>query len=148
MDISMFDRLADKIKNHPELIQLVNDIIEIMDFAYKPEMLELKNKDKLTYERCVKDLKPEFSDKYYSLTMLILDMNGENTKFQHLISMIELKCDMLAGNISEAVACERIREELSEHYIYPKFGGKQQFEKTILDRHKKNKHSKGRHIKK
>jgi hypothetical protein len=44
-----------------------------------------------------------------------------------------------SGKISVDTASAGIREELSGQYIYPKFGGKKEFERTIIERHNRKK---------
>lgn len=50
--------------------------------------------------------------------------------------MINTLCLVKTGQISMDTAYAHIREELSKEYIYPQFGGKDKFEKAIIERSK------------
>lgn len=131
------DITKDDINGSPDLEYIVKSLTEIFEFISKDEIMKLKDENKLEYDKTLTLKFPEFSDRYFSLFSVIL--SGELDSMTHLVLMIKTLGMVKAGKISMDTAYAQIREELSNQYIYPQFGGKEKFEETVRNRHKKGK---------
>lgn len=128
---------GDDLKNSPDMLYVVNTLTEIFTFISTDEMIKLKEDDKLEYDKTVTQKFPEFSERYFSLFSVVL--SGELETMTHLVMMIKTLGQVNSGKISMNTAYARVRDELSDKYIYPQFGGKDKFEEEIKKRHKKGK---------
>ena len=126
--------LSSDVNNSPDLKYVVNTLTQIFEVITTDEMINMKNTNREQYEQILHDQFTEFCDKYYSLFSVILD--GEFDSMTHLVMMIKTLCLVKSGQITMDTAYAHIREELSNQYIYPQFGGKKEFEKTIMSRNK------------
>ena len=131
--------LSADVENIPDLKYVVDTLTQIFMVISTDKMIELKKNNVEQYEQELHDQFTDFSEKYYSLFSVILD--GELDSMTHLVMMIKTLCMVKSGQITMDTAFAHIREELSNQYIYPQFGGKKGFEKTIMERskHKKSK---------
>lgn len=129
--------LTNDVKDYPELIEVIDTVTQIFEMMSTDEMIELKRTNVVQYEQVIHDKFPVFCDKHFSLVSSLLD--GDIASLGNLVLMIKTICMVKTGQISMDTANSHIREELSSQYIYPKFGGKKEFEKTIIERSKKNK---------
>lgn len=136
--------LSSALASYPEMQQLVETLTEIFEFMATDEMIALKVADMVQYEQILHDKFPEFCERYFSLFSTVLD--GDFDSLDNLVVMVKYLCMVKAGEITMDTANTQIRDELASKYIYPKFGGKQEFEKTIIERSKNNKSRKhGKH---
>jgi len=125
----------DDLASSPDLQYVINELTKIFEFISTDEMLSLKESDKVTYDKTLTEKFPEFSERFYALFSVILA--GEFDSMTHLVMMIKTLGMVKTGKISMDTAYAHVREELSNEYIYPQFGGKAGFEKAIKDRHNK-----------
>lgn len=133
------ESLSTEALQMPDIKDIVDTVIKILEFMSSDEMIELKNTNTMQYEQQVHDKFPEFADKYFSLFSLLLDEKLES--ISNLFTMLNTLALVKMGKITMETASNGIKEDLSNKYIYPKFGGKKEFEKTIIDRYnKKRKH--------
>lgn len=135
-----FDSLSNDVGKYPDLKYIVDTVTQILELMSTDEMINLKQTDVVQYEQIIHDKFVDFCDKYYSLFSLLLD--GKVESLSNLITMINTLCMVKTGQISMDAAYTNIREDLSNKYIYPKYGGKREFERSIIERskrkHKKN----------
>jgi hypothetical protein len=129
--------LAADVENVPDLRYVVDTMTQIFTIITTDRMIELKKNNRDQYEQELHDQFKDFCDKHYSLFSVILD--GELDSMTHLVMMIKTLCLVKSGQITMDTAYAHIREELSNHYIYPQFGGKKGFEKAIKDRSRNKK---------
>lgn len=129
--------LSTDVNNIPDLKYVVDTLTQIFEVISTDEMINMRNTNREQYEQTLHDRFTEFCEKYYSLFSVILD--GELDSMTHLVMMIKTLCMVKSGQITMDTAYAHIREELSNQYIYPQFGGKKGFEKAIMNR---NKHKK------
>lgn len=134
-----FGNLSKDVSNYPELKSIVDTITEILEYMGTDEILALKQTNQPEFTQKMEDKFSDFCDKYYSLFSLLV--NGEDNSLEHLIMMINTLCMVKLGKISIDTASSHIRDELSEKYIYPKFGGKKKFEDAIIKRSKNKKNN-------
>jgi len=126
--------LSNDVKNNAKLKYVIDTLTDIFDFISSDEMIVMYGEDKEKYAQTLRGKYPEFSENYYSLFSVILD--GELDTMSHLVMMIKTLCMVDSGSITMDTAYTNIREDLANHYIYPQFGGKKNFEKTIKERSK------------
>lgn len=129
--------LSSDVNNIPDLKYVVDTLTQIFEVITTDEMINMRERNKEQYEQTLHDQFTDFCEKYYSLFSVILD--GELDSMTHLVMMIKTLCMVKSGQITMDTAYAHIREELSNKYIYPQFGGKKGFEKAIMTR---NKHKK------
>jgi len=134
--------LTKDVENMPDLKYVVDTLTDIFEYISTDEMLSMRKDNKTEYDRMMEGKYKDFEDRYFSLFRVILD--GEFDSMNHLVMMIKTLCLVKTGKISNDAAYANIREELSNHYIYPQFGGKKEFEKEMNRRNKKTK--RGKHI--
>lgn len=122
--------LIPNVDGMPDLKYVINNLVQIFEFISTDDMIKMKSDNKEQYENVLHKKFAEFSERYYSLFSVILD--GELDSMTHLVMMINTLCLVNTGQITMDTAYAHIREELSKHYIYPKFGGKKEFEKAMM----------------
>ena len=125
------------LEGSPDLQYVIKTLTEIFEYISTDEMMKLKQEDKMEYDKTLTERFPEFSERFFSLFSVILA--GELDSMTHLVMMIKTLGMVKSGKISMDTAYSQIREELSNKYIYPQFGGKEKFEETIKKRHRKGK---------
>jgi hypothetical protein len=121
---------------------IIDSITNIIEFISTDEMFKLKEENKTEYEQIIYEKFKDFSGRYFSLFNIILD--GELNSLSHLVMMLNTLCMVKTKKISMDEAYAHIREELANQYIYPQFGGKKNFEKTLKERSKKKNHKKNK----
>jgi hypothetical protein len=135
--MDFFKNISSDVDGFPELKYVIDTLTEILDFMMTDDMMKLKEESKESFEQVMADKFKDFSERYFSLFCVILD--GEMNSLSNLVMMINTLCMVKTKKISMDEGYAHIREELAGTYIYPQFGGKEQFEKTIKERSKKNK---------
>lgn len=126
------------VEQYPDLKYVIDTVIQIIEFMSTDEMVKLKETSTDEYEAKIINKFEDFGEKQPALFNIILD--GEIESLGNLIEMIRMICLMKTGQISMGTANEYVREMCAEQYIYPQFGGKNEFEKTIKERAKDKKH--------
>lgn len=129
--------LSNSVANIPDLKYVIDTLTQIFTFISSDEMITMRHSSKDEYDRILREKFPDFYTKYYSLFNVIL--SGELDSMTHLVMMIKTLCLVKSGNITMDEAFANIREELSNKYIYPQFGGKKAFERKIIERSKNHK---------
>jgi hypothetical protein len=76
----------------------------------------------------------DFGERHNTLLHSILDDRID--ELGNLIYMLKTLASVKSGKLTMIEANAMVREKLSSEYIYPKFGGKTQFEKAIKKRAK------------
>lgn len=130
-------KISSEVNQLPDLKQLVETLTAIFECIGTDDMIRLRETDKDKYDETLLKKFPDFCERYWSLFNIILD--GEMESMGNLVMMINTICMVKTGQISMDTAYAHIREKLSEKYIYPTFGGKDKFEKTMIENHRKKK---------
>jgi hypothetical protein len=113
----------------PDLDNLTDTICEILEFMNLDEMVQLKNSNKLKFEEEIDTRFSDFSLKYPSLLTLLIENKEENLhKLTYMIGMLQKIQDR---NITMDSAVDTLRESLASEYVYPQFGGKENFENSV-----------------
>lgn len=119
----------------PDLKHLTENLVKILAEINSEEMIQLFDTDKELFKEKMEQKFPEFSNRYYSLFQQLLEKDMDN--IGKLIMMLTNLHKVEHGELTMDDAFNNVRESLSEDYIYPKFGGKENFEKTMRERGKK-----------
>lgn len=125
-------KLSGDVESIPNLKYVISILTEMFEYMTSKEMLELKEMNMESYKENLRQKYQDFEEHYFSLFNVVLD--GELDSMTHLVMMIKSLCMVKTGQISMDTAFANVREELSNHYIYPQFGGKQNFENTMVAR--------------
>ena len=112
----------------PDLTKLLCDIYELIDYVEKPMMQKLRIANK-----------SEFEAKAYrkfqeQLPIKIVNLMCEDNRYEHLdklLDMFEMLENVKDGNVDINDAFSIFSENLNAKFVYPKFGGKTQFEKQM-----------------
>jgi len=140
-------KLCGDVKDIPDLKYVIDTLSQIFEFMTTNDMITLKELNIESYKQNIRTKFADFEERYFSLFNVILD--GELDSMTHLVMMIKSLCLVRTGQISMDTAFANIREELSNHYIYPQFGGKKAFENAVIARgNAKKEKSKAKHKKK
>lgn len=126
------------LSNAPETKKIVIKIIEIIQYMVTEEIVCLK---KLNYQSFndhmyEKEEFQDFIDKYFSLFTILI---GEKIpSFKMLSIIIATKAKVETGELLETDANNLITEFMNNKFIYSKYGGKENFENYIKNKHKED----------
>jgi len=112
--------------------KLTNDIIEILEYLNKEEMKKLRKENIDIYKQHVMTKFESFD--YFSILKLFID--NDDVEIEKLIEMIKVIDDINNKKISFEDANEQMKEKRASEYIYPQFGGKEAFEKKMMENKK------------
>jgi hypothetical protein len=113
----------------PNVLKLSEDVISVLEFIDEHNLKECSSAEALDK---IEHQFPEFVDRYYSLTNILL--SGEN--IDKLIQMLQILHSVEKQNISVEDAVDTIHSNLAEEYVMPKLSNKQ---KKKLKKHKNTK---------
>lgn len=117
------------LPENSETRYILKTTISIISYIKEhPELKELKEKNKLEYEDKIFEQYKEFSEKYFSLFMMIIDGSVD---FDTLMNIFKIKAAIEMKMIDHTVGDTYITELLSEKYLYPTFGSKEKFYEAI-----------------
>uniref|UniRef100_A0A6C0ECG1 Uncharacterized protein n=1 Tax=viral metagenome TaxID=1070528 RepID=A0A6C0ECG1_9ZZZZ len=119
------DFSADSI---PNLVELTNNILSLVDFLDKPEIIELEKNDERIYFQSVIE---KFDKVPMSIIRLMMERENRDINLEKLINLIQTLKSVKNGKKNINNAFEQYKSQLEEEYIYPKFGGKEEFEKQM-----------------
>lgn len=122
----------------PETNKFVNDLTNILNkINSDTHLCKLRNND---YDKFISEVfnieefKP-FIDKYFNLFRLLI--SPIQPDIDVITMFIIYKAKVETGRLKQEEADRYIAEYMNERFIYSKFGGKENFEKTIIERNKK-----------
>ena len=111
----------------PDLDILLGDILEMLEYMDKPEMINLEKKDEATYEQHLDTKFDKISSKYYKIFKLLLDRKNREINLKKLIDMFMVLKDIKHGKLDIKKADEDFHESMNDKFVYPKFGGKEKY---------------------
>lgn len=132
MDLSKID-----LTNAPETQQIINKIIEIIEYSLEDKILDMKLNNYTQYADHMFE-KVEFQDfinKYFSLFTLLVDKTLPPIELLYLI--LSKKAELESGKITQKGADDSISDFVGNKFIYSKYGGKDNFEKQLKKNLKK-----------
>ena len=111
-----------------EMLNVINDLLAFIETDYMAK-LEMENK---------KDFEKLVYSKYNGyLPMKVIKLMLDPDKYEHLsrlLDMFDSLNDVKHGRKNIQDAYDNFNEKLNEKYIYPDFGGKEEFEKTMTQK--------------
>ena len=117
----------------PNTKRFIKELTDYIKFLESEKIKIYRDKKKFKeIEDIVIDRYPELAAKNFALISAL--MRGEIKDFSILNKMINLMILIETKQINPDVANECMKETLNEMFIYSKFGGKEQFEKTIKEK--------------
>ena len=124
----------------PDLTLMTSKILEFIDFIAIPSTKELKKNNIGGYNYIVDE---RFSILPISMIKLLSEEENIATNLEKIMDMIRLLQDVKNGKNTFEITENEFFEKRAEEYVYPQFGGKEQFYKTAeenkLKQEKKNK---------
>jgi hypothetical protein len=118
----------------PDLKQLTTRVLEILELSDTEDMINLENTQKNKYIQLFNE---KFLDVPYSILKLLLDRERREENLSKLLEMFAMMHDIKDNKLDLEEAYDNYSEKLREEFIYPKFGGKEGFEKKMMEDFKK-----------
>ena len=123
------------INKAPNTKRFLEDLTNFMEELNNPNYKKLRKE--LKFNEIEELLQPKYKkifEENYSLIFSII--RYEISDFNILVKMLNVMILLETKQIDKNKANEIIKDTVNELYIYPKFGGKDNFEKIIKARHK------------
>jgi hypothetical protein len=116
----------------PNIEKLTEDILEFLDFKDLPENVELAQ---TKYGVALDKMYSKFPNINYKIINVLMDTEAsaedKEKDLMDLLSMLERLDKIKQGKLNIKSEFESFREEMHEEYVYPQFGGKAAYERTI-----------------
>lgn len=123
----------------PNIEQLLDKILDFLNYINKESMQKMEATDKIEFDKHLNEHFNEFSEKHYNIFKMLLDSENRATNVAKLFDMLSKLKQVKMGQLDIHQADRDFQEDLNNKFLYPKFGGKEPFEKEILkNKHKKN----------
>ncbi len=142
MNNDILNKLQEKNKEYaPEQIgdldQLLTWILEFLDYIETPEMVRLAKLDSKAHEAHLDRKFSAFSQKNWAVFKILMERQNREENLHKILDMITRLKNVQNGKSTMDKEYETFTEGLNSEYIYPQFGGKDKFTKTIEARGKK-----------
>lgn len=122
------------INNIPDLVEMTNKLIEFIEFSDKSETIKLKENNIGNYNYIISE---RFSILPQSMIKLLSEREKRAEHLQKILELLKLLKQVKTGNKSYESAETEFIEQKSEEYLYPQFGGKDNFYKIAEENKKK-----------
>ena len=116
----------------PDIEKLLDNILNFLNYINQESMQELEATNKIEFDQHLNTHFNDFSEKHYSIFKMLLDSENRATNIAKLFDMLSKLKQVKMGRLDIHQADRDFQEELNNKFLYPKFGGKEQFEKEIL----------------
>lgn len=123
----------------PDLEKLTDEVLGFIDFVDKPEIREIYQSNKGQFNFLVNE---QFPNLPLSMIRLLTDYENRSQNLEKILDMINLLRSVKTGERSLENAENEFVEKRAEEYLYPAFGGKDNFYKVAEENKKKNKNKK------
>lgn len=131
----VFDFDIDKA---PKTKEFLKELTSFMETLNTPKFIKLQNNKNFDeIENILSKKYQDLFDNNYSLMFSLI--RNEIKDFDILLKMINVKILLETNQISREDANEYIKEMINDIYVYPKFGGKSNFEQIIKAKHENDK---------
>lgn len=131
----VFDFDIDKA---PKTKEFLKELTSFMETLNTPKFIKLQNNKNFDeIENILSKKYQDLFDNNYSLMFSLI--RNEIKDFDILLKMINVKILLETNQISREDANEYIKEMINDIYVYPKFGGKSNFEQIIKAKHDNDK---------
>ena len=126
------------IDKAPKTKEFLKELTSFMETLNTPKFIKLhNNKNFDEIENILSKKYQDLFDNNYSLMFSLI--RNEIKDFDILLKMINVKILLETNQISREDANEYIKEMINDIYVYPKFGGKSNFEQIIKAKHENDK---------
>lgn len=122
----------------PDLEKLTDDLLGFIDFIDKPDIRKLKESNKGQFNFLINE---QFPNLPLSMIRLLSDYENRSQNLEKILDMINLLRTVKTGEKSLENAENEFVEKRAEEYLYPAFGGKENFYK-VAEENKNNKNNK------
>lgn len=123
----------------PDIEEMLKNVISIVEFVSTPEMTLMEKNNNIEYKKIAENAFPEFSNNYISIFNMLLNSQNREHNLGKLVALFSNLKEIKEGRKNIDTEYNKFQEKQAEEYIYPKFGGKKQFEMAMLNEAKKNK---------
>lgn len=123
--------------NIPDLANLTKQIIEFLEYINTPDMQKMQDEEPRAFELHLESKFEHFAENYYSTFKMLIDKKDRIKNVEKLMQMISMIKKVKDGQKSYDSTFNQIKEDLAEEYIYSKYGGKDNFEKQLMQNKKK-----------
>lgn len=121
----------------PDLAELTKQILKFVEYIETDEMRKLENDNNTEFCSHIESAFPDFTLKYMSIYKMLLDRENREENLVKLLNLFKILRDVKAGTRDIDTEFDAFKENLAQDYVYPKFGGKTEFEKKIKTRAEK-----------
>lgn len=118
----------------PDLVELTKQIVKFIEYIGTEEIEKLEKEDNDKFCAQVEATFPDFTLKYMSIYKMLLDKENREENLVKLLNLFKILRDVKAGSRNIDREFDTFKENLAQDYVYPKFGGKTEFEKKIKAR--------------
>jgi len=118
----------------PDLVELTNKLLEFIEFEDKPETQNIKKNDRGYYNYLVQE---RFDKLPNTMIKLLSEQDKRVENLGKILDMIDLLKNVKSGKTSFEKAENEFVEKRAEEYLYPQFGGKDNFYKIAPENKKK-----------
>lgn len=118
----------------PDLVELTKQIVNFIEYIGTNEMEKLEKEDNDKFCLHIETVFPEFTLKYMAIYKMLLDKENREDNLIKLLNLFKILRDVKAGSRNIDREFDTFKENLAQDYVYPKFGGKAEFEKKIKSR--------------
>jgi len=122
----------------PDLEKLTDDLLGFIDFIDKPDIRKLKESNKGQFNFLINE---QFPNLPLSMIRLLSDYENRSQNLEKILDMINLLRTVKKEEKSLENAENEFVEKRAEEYLYPAFGGKENFYK-VAEENKNNKNNK------
>ena len=117
------------IDNIPNLEKLTTDVFDFIQFTDKSQ---IKNMIKNRYGEFINVVTEKYPDIPFSIIKMLIDNDSNRDEnIKRLISVFERLNNIKKGKHDINNEFKDFQEEISEEYLYPKFGGRDEFIKKM-----------------
>lgn len=123
----------------PDLNNLTTEIINFLEYINNDDMESMEKNNFVEYKNHLEQKFPDFSLNYINIFNMLLVKHNREYNLMKLLTLFDTLKEIKDGNKDINNEYNIFKESQAQEYIYPKFGGKRNFEKHIKDRSKNKK---------
>lgn len=115
----------------PNLNELTKDTYEILFYIESDKMKKLEDKNPEDFKKELEEKFPNYVIKYTHTFEKLCDKENREENVKKLLELFENMRNVKNGKANFDSVSYNVKEELNEKYVYPKHGGKKNFEKNM-----------------
>jgi hypothetical protein len=117
----------------PDLDALTGKVMDFLDFIDTPQMMKLEGDDNTKFRQLIN---AKYDDMPHSIVKIFLDRENRIENLERLLSTFEMLDTIKKGNKDMESEFDTFREGLFHRYLYPQFGGKEEFARKMATKPK------------